>query len=390
MLWYLMDIKKKRSLAFRIFKIFSLSLLSIIILIIAVGVIFVNTSPEFGGSLTEEQKTLYARSVNYQDGIFINQIPTPMDMSFGSMLSTLREFIKSGPNREPSRPIQVQKPDLQSILNKSDDLARVTWFGHSAFLMEIQGMNLLIDPMFGDVPAPHPLLGSGRYSEELPISIEDLPNIDAVFLSHDHYDHLDYGSIVKLKDKVDEFYVPLGVKVHLQEWNIEESKIHELDWWDEIQHDSLKIVFAPSRHFSGRGVTGQSETLWGSWIIQSSQHNIYFSGDSGYGPHFKEIGDKFGPFDFAMLECGQYNERWRNIHLMPEETVTAAIDLQANLMMPIHWGSFTLALHDWTDPVERATKEANRLNVPITTPEIGEPIDLNSSTYPQSAWWLDY
>lgn len=385
-----MDTKKKRSLAFRIVKTLFITLLSSILLIIAVGFIFINTSPEFGGTPTEEQKALYENSINSKDGIFVNQVPTPMDMSFGSMISTLKEFMNAGPDIEPAKPIQVLKPDLQSIMEKDETLTRVTWFGHSAFLLEIQGLNLLIDPMFGDVPAPHPLLGSGRYSDELPISIEDLPNIDAVLLSHDHYDHLDYGSIVKLKDKVNQFYVPLGVGVHLQEWGIEESRIHELDWWDKTEHDSLKLVFAPSRHFSGRGLTDRSKTLWGSWVIQSPEHSIYFSGDSGYGTHFKEIGEKYGPFDFAMMECGQYNERWRNIHLMPEETVAAAIDLQANLMMPIHWGAFTLALHDWTDPVVRATKEASRLNVPITTPQIGEPIDLNSSTYPQNSWWLNY
>lgn len=368
----------------------ALAVLGLILVLAFIGFVFVQTSPEFGGSPTEEQLSQYSESENYEDGIFINQIPTSMDMSFSSLTSTLKEYLKGNPNREPDSPIKADKIDSLDIVTKTPDLTRLTWFGHSTFLLEMNGMNILIDPMLGKIPAPHPLLGTERYNDELPIDIEQLPQIDLVILSHDHYDHLDYGSIMKLKNKVGEFYVPLGVGVHLEEWGINKQSIHELDWWDEIEHDSLKFVFAPSRHFSGRGLTDRSKTLWGSWIIQSSEHNIYFSGDSGYGPHFKEIGEKYGPFDFAMMECGQYNENWKNIHLMPEETVTATIDLQANLMMPIHWGAFTLALHDWTDPVERVTKRANELNVPVTTPRIGEPIILSSSNYPQSAWWLDY
>lgn len=382
--------KKKRSKTFRIFRFIGLMILSLAVLFTLIAFIFIKTSPEFGGVPSEEQKIQYANSPNSTDGLFVNQIPTPMDMDFGSLVSILWDFLNPDPNREPDKSIQVQKIDSLTIVNKNQELTRITWFGHSAFLLEIYGMNLLLDPMLGDVPAPHPLLGSSRYNEESPISIEELPQIDAVLFSHDHYDHLDYGSILKLKEKVNTFYVPLGVGVHLEEWGIEKRRIRELDWWDEIQHDSLKLVFAPSRHFSGRGLSDRSKTLWGSWIIQSSNQNIYFSGDSGYGPHFKEIGEKYGPFDFAMMECGQYNERWRNIHLMPEETVTASLDLRAKLMMPIHWGAFTLALHNWTDPVERATKEAVKYDLPVTTPQIGEPIVLSDSTFPTSSWWLDY
>lgn len=382
--------KKKRSKTFRIFRFIGLMILSLAVLFTLIAFIFIKTSPEFGGVPSEEQKIQYANSPNSTDGLFVNQIPTPMDMDFGSLVSIFWDFLNPDPNREPDKSIQVQKIDSLTIVNKNQELTRITWFGHSAFLLEIYGMNLLLDPMLGDVPAPHPLLGSSRYNEESPISIEELPQIDAVLFSHDHYDHLDYGSILKLKEKVNTFYVPLGVGVHLEEWGIEKRRIRELDWWDEIQHDSLKLVFAPSRHFSGRGLSDRSKTLWGSWIIQSSNQNIYFSGDSGYGPHFKEIGEKYGPFDFAMMECGQYNERWRNIHLMPEETVTASLDLRAKLMMPIHWGAFTLALHNWTDPVERATKEAVKYDLPVTTPQIGEPIVLSDSTFPTSSWWLDY
>ena len=241
--------------------------------------------------------------------------------------------------------------------------------------------------MFGDVPAPIDLLGGKRFSVELPIEVQKLPKIDAVILSHDHYDHLDYESILKLKDKVDTFYAPLGVGVHLEAWGISKEKIIELDWWQEITVDDLKFVCTPARHFSGRKFNNRQSTLWSSWVIQSSTENIFFSGDSGYDSHFKEIGEKYGPFDFAMMECGQYNEMWPEIHMFPEETAQAAVDVKAKKMMPIHWGAFKLALHSWTDPVERVTKKAEELNLPLITPKIGEPFLLVDENINNQDWW---
>ncbi len=188
--------------------------------------------------------------------------------------------------------------------------------------------------MFGNVPTPHPMLGGNSFSRALPIEIEKLSSIDAVLLSHDHYDHLDYGSVTKLKDKVKMFYAPLGVGVHLQEWGVEKERIVELDCWQEV---TLDLVFkcTPAQHFSGRGLI-RNGSLWSSWIINSGKENIFFSGDSGYGPHFKEIGDKYGPFDFAMMECGQYNEMRPDIHMFPEQTAQASLDIKAGRFMPIH------------------------------------------------------
>jgi L-ascorbate metabolism protein UlaG (beta-lactamase superfamily) len=241
--------------------------------------------------------------------------------------------------------------------------------------------------MFGKVPAPHPTLGNNRFSKELPIEVEKLPLIDAVLISHDHYDHLDYGSIKKLKEKVKMFYTPLGVGAHLHEWGIEKERIVELDWWQETTFDSLIFRCTPAQHFSGRGLNDRANTLWSSWIIQSEHDNIFFSGDSGYGPHFKEIGDKYGPFDFAMMECGQYNELWPEIHMFPEETAQAGIDVQAKLIMPIHWGAFKLGMHPWTEPVERISKKADELGIEMIIPKIGEPIEFYNSSGIKSTWW---
>lgn len=365
-----------------------IALISIVVFIILLATIFINTSPEFGGKHSEERKDLYAQADNYKDDKFANTTETKMEMGFGKFMSILKDYIKGVPNATPDFTLPVQKIDSATIANTTP-VTKVTWFGHSAFLLEIADKTILIDPMLGEVPAPHPKLGRSRFNEELPIAIEQLPIIDAVIISHDHYDHLDYGSITKLKNKVGKFYVPFGVGAHLEEWGIPTKDIYELKWWDEITHEELKFVFTPSRHFSGRGLTDRFSTLWGSWVIQSHKDNIYFSGDSGYDDHFKEIGEKYGPFDLAMMECGQYDERWDEIHMFPEETAQAAVDVKAKLMMPIHWGSFVLALHTWTDPVERVSKKAIELGMPMTTPRIGEPILLDSiSQFPESKWWL--
>ncbi|MEZ4720967.1 MAG: MBL fold metallo-hydrolase, partial [Flavobacteriales bacterium] len=266
---------------------------------------------------------------------------------------------------------------------------KITWFGHSAFMVEMDGKVLLLDPMFGQAATPHPWVGSKRYNSTFPVAIDDLPNIDIVIFSHDHYDHLDYGSVKKLKDKVDHWLVPWGLDNHLVKWGVDADRITSLDWWQEtVQHD-IEFVFTPARHFSGRGITDRFETLWGSWVIKGATERIYFSGDSGYGSHFKKIGEQYGPFDIGLMECGQYNHKWADIHMMPEQTVQAAIDVQAKIMMPIHWGAFTLAVHSWIEPVQRASIEAQRLGMKMTTPKIGEQIIINE-TYPSSRWWIDY
>lgn len=357
-----------------------------IALIAVVGILFVNISPEFGGKASPEKIEKFKKTGHYQDGAFVNLIETSMNMNFSNMVSLMGEFIKGNPNKRPNFDIPVQHVDSMELVQNTK--TELIWFGHSAFLLQMEGMNVLIDPMFGDVPAPHPLLGQSRYGKSLPIAIEKLPVIDAIIISHDHYDHLDYGSIQKLKDKTKMFYVPLGVGSHFEAWGVDVSQIVELDWWNSSRLGALNFTFAPSRHFSGRGILDRNKTLWGSWIIASEKENIFFSGDGGYGPHFKEIGEKYGPFDLAMIECGQYNERWNQIHMMPEESAQAGVDVRAKKVMPIHWGAFTLALHSWTDPVERFLKKSKELNSTTLTPQIGQRIFVEDDAAKYSlAWW---
>ena len=368
-------------------KILGLTLIGLLVIIIGFGALFLNFYPSFGGNPSENQQIEFAKKSYYKDGRFKNQEPTNMDMSFSNILFLISEYRRTGVQREPEKNIHVNKIDSLSIVRYTDSIPRITWFGHSAFLLEFDDKKILLDPMLGESPSPHPLIGTKRYSSDLPIIIEKLPQIDAVIFSHDHYDHLDYESILLLKDKVKDFYVPLGVGTHLEAWGVATNKIHELAWWGEVKQDDVFFACTPAQHFSGRGIFNRETTLWASWVIKSDKYSFYFSGDSGYGKHFKEIGDKYGGFDFAMIECGQYNELWSDIHMMPEESVQACLDLNAKLAMPIHWGAFTLALHAWTDPVVRFEAKAKELNLPYITPEIGNRVMLNQPYIHMNNWW---
>lgn len=361
----------------------------LLLLLVVIIALFVNLSPEFGGSPTKEQKNFYTQSKNFKGGVFVNEVDINMELGFSGFIKSIRGYFGPLPNTVPDRNIAVAEIDSLEIA-KYQGPTRLVWFGHSTFLLQIEGVTILIDPMFGNVPAPHPLLGKNRFSKNLPIKIEKLPKIDAVIFSHDHYDHLDYGSVQLLKDKVGVFYTPLGVGVHLTEWGVGQERIVEMDWWDETDFKGLKFKCAPAQHFSGRGLSDRGKTLWSSWVIASGTENIFFSGDSGYGAHFKEIGEKYGPFDFAMMECGQYNELWKDIHMMPEETAQAGLDVKAKKIMPIHWGAFKLAMHTWTDPVERISKKAKEIGIPVTIPKIGEPIYLDNDSVADEQWWLNF
>jgi L-ascorbate metabolism protein UlaG (beta-lactamase superfamily) len=362
-----------------------LVLVCIVVVIVLSVFLFLNYYPAFGGKSSKEQVHTLKKSQNFIKNKFVNQIPTSMDMPVKTLFSVLRDYIKGNPLIKPDWPIPVVSLDKTSIRDSKE--TKATWFGHSALLLEMEGTTLLIDPMLGETPSPFPMFGSKRYSVTLPIEPEHLPMIDAVILSHDHYDHLDYHTIRKLKDKVRQFIVPLGVGSHLVRWGVDQAKISEYDWWNELELDGLKLVCTPARHFSGRSLFNRDSTLWCSWVIKGQQTRIYYGGDSGYAPHFKEIGEEYGPFDLTFMECGQYDERWSAIHMMPEETVQAHIDVKGKLMIPIHWSAFTLALHNWTDPIERVTKAAKERNVNISTPRIGEAVYIGSREYPDSAWW---
>jgi len=357
--------------------------------------LFLRLYPPFGdGRRTEARLAAKRRSPQFavgggRGGRFVNTLPSRLSMGFKETLKLLREMMKGRPHTKPAKPFAVQPLTVAQLAAEPNGPARVVWFGHSALLLQIGGKTLLLDPMLGKAPSPFPVFSSGRYGERLPINAEDLPPIDAVLFSHDHYDHLDYGTIRKIKDKVGRFIVPLGVGAHLARWGVERARISEHLWGEELEWEGLALACAPARHFSGRSVNDRDANLWCSWVIDDGRTRVFFSGDSGYGPHFAEIGERYGPFDLTLMECGQYDERWAPIHMMPEETVQAHVDVRGALLIPIHWGAFTLALHSWTDPVERAVKAAAERGVAICTPRIGEIVRLDGASYPTAAWWRE-
>lgn len=364
-----------------------LGLFSLLAALFLIGFLFLKFSPQFGESATATEQIAYAATGHYENGIFLNEEAIDMKVDCHSIQKMLEETLNPDPNVAPKQDVQVKKIAPETILNKPDSLVRVTWFGHSTFLIEIDGKIILLDPIFGQYAAPHRWLGRKRFNSEMPIGIAQLPTIDAIVISHDHYDHLDYESIKQLKVKTDHFFVPLGVDNHLERWGVAEEKISKMDWWEEQNFKGLTIAFTPSRHMSGRGLGDQSATLWGSWVIRGSTRSVFFSGDGGYGKHFSTIGEKYGGFDIALMECGQYNQLWADVHMMPEQTVRAGQEVRAKLIVPVHWGSFALSTHSWTDPVERIMQQAQKVGMPIATPQIGEPIILDQSEIPRAKWW---
>jgi L-ascorbate metabolism protein UlaG (beta-lactamase superfamily) len=322
------------------------------------------------------------QSPNYNGTGFKNLTDTPMkpqDVSYWKMIT---EFLKRNKSTAPAAKLPFVKTDLNRI--KSDEPI-IVWFGHSSYFIRIEGKNFLIDPVFSGNAAPFSFMvkafpGSNEYKAE------DMPLIDYLILTHDHYDHLDYKTIIKLKNKVGAIYCSLGVSAHLKYWGYDLNKISELDWWQSAQLDNnLKLTAAPARHFSGRGIK-RAQSLWSSFVLKSPNHNLYLGGDSGYESHFKEIGERFGSFDIAILEAGQYNTMWPYIHMMPEEAVQAAVDLKAKSLLPVHWGKFVLSMHAWNEPIQRILAKAKELNMPVYTPKIGEPLPITSFKSSKS-WW---
>lgn len=325
------------------------------------------------------------RSPNNNNGKFHNPVLTTVSSDNQNMFSATVDFFRGSPDRVPSGEIPVMPLSLSPAAETEE--IRVTWLGHSTCLIEIDGQVLLTDPMLSDRASPLTFLGPKRFGTDRVVTVDDLPEIDAVLISHDHYDHLDHQTITELRDRVNRFYVPLGVGGHLQKWGVDKQRIVELDWWEETAHGPLTLVATPARHFSGRGLRDRNKTLWASWTILGTRQRAFFSGDSGYFDGFKEIGDAYGPFDVTMIESGAYNDAWADIHMKPEETVRAHMDLQGRALLPIHWAKFNLALHPWTEPIERLLREAEVQGVTALTPLQGEAVVPGKVQEP-TRWWV--
>lgn len=352
---------------------------------LVIGGIFVylSVAPKLGGKNTDEKLLKLQNSPNFKDGKFHNLVPTPMA---APKFSTMLKFFSKGGEKEPSRILQTAAFSKEDFVSAHPDALSFTWFGHSSVILKIENKTILIDPVFGERASLFSSAGPKRFKYSNQYEIDQMPEIDAVLISHDHYDHLEYESILALKNKVNRFYVPLGVATHLEKWGVDSDEITELDWWDETVFSSdLKLVFTPTRHFTGRSLMNRNQTLWGSWSIIGDNHKVFFSGDSGYFTEFEKVGEKLGPFDLAFVENGQYNQDWESIHMMPEQSALVGSALQAKAVVPIHWGKFSLSIHPWDEPVKRFLKASVKFDYQALTPSPGQI--LTSPFKATSAWW---
>jgi len=324
-------------------------------------------------------------SPNFDGKVFVNPIPTQVGGE-GNMGKLLTEyFLKKHPNRVPAKKPGPFPVDLEKLNNLPANTLRVTWLGHSGLIIEIDGKRILTDPVYRRA-SPFQFMGPKRFFPA-PINLDDLPHLDAIIISHDHFDHLDDKTIVKLAKKGTPIFTSLGVGTILNKWGIPKSQITEMDWWQSVTPwKGFTITAAPARHFSGRSLWNRNETLWASYAIKGPVHNVYYGADSGIHSIFKTIGEKLGPFDLAMLEIGAYNDLWADIHMGPTNATDAMLALGAKVLMPIHWGTFNLAMHTWTEPAEKVMEHATEKNIKLLLPAPGEVYTYDGKPY-INKWW---
>jgi L-ascorbate metabolism protein UlaG (beta-lactamase superfamily) len=323
------------------------------------------------------------RPANFINGKFTNTEPTTV-MKTGANWDTIYQYLFKGhKDRTPPQPLPVV-PMAGYAQQPASEGLRFVWLGHSSVLLELKGKRILFDPVFSERASFFPWAGPKRF-QPAPILAKDLPHLDAVLITHDHYDHLDKATIKDIKDRTASFHVPLGIAALLESWGVPKTKIHEYAWWDEQEVDGMKIVATPARHFSGRGLFDRNRTLWCSWVVSRDRWKIYHCGDTGMTSQFKEIGGKYGPFDVAFIKIAAYNENWPDIHLNPEQAAEAGQDLGAKALVPIHWATFDLSLHSWYEPIERLVTATEQRNMRVITPKMGEFVD--PERHENEYWW---
>jgi L-ascorbate metabolism protein UlaG (beta-lactamase superfamily) len=348
-------------------------------------------SPIFGKRPGKEYEEILTTSPQFdlRTQSFFNQRPHVLnEMRKRALgLDLFKEWFFENKDRLPRRELPLIRPDLFDFQKTQDDL-KVIWFGHSTLLLNMSGKLILIDPVFSSSASPFEFMI--RRFQQPPLALSELPPIDYILLSHDHYDHLDMEVIKFFKTKNVQFLCPLGVGSHLTFWGVNKDQIIELDWWQSYEDHHLIFRATPAQHYSGRNGIDENKTLWASWVIEDPKFKVFFSGDSGYCDHFKEIGKRYGPFDLAFIETGQYNEKWKEIHMLPQESIQAFYDLGARRYFPIHWGMFVLAFHSWYDPIEKMYEAARTKNLPLVAPQLGEIYSFKDPLKEIIPWWRDY
>lgn len=351
--------------------------------------LFILLSPQFGGRHSADRLNRIRQSPNYKNGRFRNQSSTPLLGSLPNRLKAVLDYALARGERVPEKPVPVKPLDLRLLESKEPDSCRIFWLGHSCLLIQLDGKNIVADPVLSHRASPLALAGPKSFYDQGLVSPEHIPDIHIMIISHDHYDHLDYKAIRALDKKTKHYVVPLGLASHLESWGVVPEKIHECDWGETVCMDGISLTATPSRHFSGRRPFDRFKTLWASFVIEGAGKKLFFGGDSGYGQGFTSIGEAYGPFDLTFLECGAYSKYWPNIHMLPEHTVQAHLDLKGRALMPIHWARFNLSLHSWTEPVERLLVQAKKNGVTVVTPMIGQGFDPDQEL-PDNHWWESY
>ncbi len=346
----------------------------------------------FGAEPTGERMARIRRSPHFAGGVFVN--PTgPSGPPDVPRLALLRQALdKAGRiRRKPAGPVPVHPFTLSDLARPAGSGLRLTWMGHSSVLAEIDGRRVLFDPVWSARCSPFAFAGPRRV-HPVPVPLAELGPLDAVVISHDHYDHLDMPTVRRLVRGGTAFAVPLGVGAHLERWGVPADRLAELDWHESAEVAGLTLTATPARHFCGRGLRNTQHTLWASWVVRGPEHRIYHSGDTGYFPGFADVGARYGPFDATMIQIGAYSDYWPEIHMTPEEGLRSHADLSGGTprgaLLPIHWGTFNLALHPWEEPAERSLAAARASGARIAVPPPGLPFEP-SGDLPDRPWWRE-
>lgn len=349
-------------------------------------------------SLLERVMPVFGRSSTLTFAKYTIDRFNPSGLTWKDWIQLLWEWVWQHRHRKPRIPLPVL--DFRFDEPIPDDRLSFRWLGHSSIYMTLGGLRIFIDPVMSRNPSPFPWLGEGGYSRGLSkqtLESLDETTIDVVLLSHDHYDHLDYPTIMRLKDRVQTFIVPNGVQAHLLHWGVPAARIRVAEQYGVvIEEHGVTFTCEEGRHFSGRHLWDRGQTMWCSWVIEQrkTKQKVFYSGDSGYGEHFQRIGKQYGPFDWAFMECGQYDRRWESVHMLPKQTAAAAHDIGARNVIPVHWGSFVLSVHDWFDPVEKLSAaladDVERGQLKLWTPMPGEQVGADDEPLRNFKWWRLY
>jgi L-ascorbate metabolism protein UlaG (beta-lactamase superfamily) len=358
-------------------------LLAVIVLLLLSVFIFMQQS-KFGKLPSGQRLERIKQSPNYQKGSFKNRSHTP-DLTEGvTYYAVMKEFFFVKKKRQ--KPVGVIPSVKTNLLKLKPEENVLIWFGHSSYFIQLNGKKILVDPVLSGYASPVSFTTKSFKGSDI-YTTDDIPEIDYLFITHDHWDHLDHKTVTQLKPKIKKVVCALGVGSHLEHWGYNKNSIIEQEWNEHVELDKeLNVHTVTARHFSGRGFS-REKTLWASFILKAPDYNLFIGGDSGYDSHFAEIGNEFGPFDVVILENGQYDKSWKYIHMMPEEVLQAAKDLNARRLFPVHSSKFAISNHEWDDPLEKITALNAGINLPLLTPMIGQQVNLKDTGQVFSEWW---